>query len=269
LLNGNFANGVVIDEIARVLLLVLLSSVRLAATLAIVPFFSKQFVSGVGRNVVIFAMAIPLVPLLIAQLPNYHLDSLATAGILIKEVVIGVTLGYATGFVFYVAEGVGFVVDVQRGSSMATIFDPMAGTQTSLMGSMLLQMMSTMFFSTGGFLFLLSIVYKTYTLWPVFTFSSIPAASFAQFFLDMLDQVMQVMFCLAAPILIVLFLAEFGLGMVNRFAPQLNVFFLAMPIKSWLSMAFLLLYMSIIGHFFKKYFMYNSKVLEFINIFFK
>jgi len=83
----------------------------------------------------------------------------------------------------------------------------------------------------------------------------------------MLDQMMQVMFWLAAPILIILFLAEFGLGMANRFAPQLNVFFLAMPIKSWLSMAFFLLYMSIIGHFLKTYFMYNSKVLEFINIF--
>jgi type III secretion protein T len=247
----------------------MLGSVRLAATWAIVPFFSKQFVSGVGRNVVIFAMALPLVPLLIAQLPSYHLDSLTTAGILIKKVVIGVTLGYATGFIFYVAEGVGVVVDMQRGLSMATIFDPMAGTQTSLMGSTLLQMMSAMFFSAGGVLFLLSIIYKTYTIWPVFTLSLMPGASFAQFFLDMLDQVMQVMFCLAAPILIVLFLAEFGLGMVNRFAPQLNVFFLAMPIKSWLPMAFLLMYMSIIGHFFKKYFMYNSKVLEFVNIFSK
>jgi type III secretion protein T len=171
--------------------------------------------------------------------------------------------------VFYVAEGLGFVIDVQRGSSMATIFDPMAGTQTSLMGSTLLQMMSAMFFSAGGFLFLLSTIYNTYTIWPVFVFSLMPGADFAQFFLDMLDQLMQVMFCLAAPILIVLFLAEFGLGMINRFAPQLNVFFLAMPIKSWLSMAFLLMYMSIIGYFFKKYFMYNSKVLEFINIFSK
>jgi type III secretion protein T len=152
---------------------------------------------------------------------------------------------------------------------MATIFDPMAGNQTSLMGSTLLQIMSALFFAVGGFLFLMSLIYKTYVVWPVFALSITMDASFAQFFLDMLDQVMQVMLCLAAPILIVLFLAEFGLGMVNRFAPQLNVFFLAMPIKSWLSMAFLLMYMGIIGHFFIIYFMQNSKVLEFINLFSK
>ncbi|MDR0715439.1 MAG: type III secretion system export apparatus subunit SctT [Puniceicoccales bacterium] len=258
-----------IEEITNVLLLLVISAVRLAAVLSVVPFFSKQFVVGTGRNVVIFAMVLPLLPLLIAQLPNHSLDFLTVLGVLIKEVIIGVTLGFATGFIFYVSEGVGFVVDVQRGSSMATIFDPMAGSQTSLMGSILLQIMSAMFFSMGGFLFLMSIIYKTYTAWPVFLSCPIPDASFAHFFVNMLDQIMEVMLCLAAPILIVLFLAEFGLGMVNRFAPQLNVFFLAMPIKSWLSMAFLLMYMGIIGHFFAKYFMYNSKVLEFLNIFSK
>lgn len=258
-----------IDDTARMMLLLVLSSVRLAATLAIVPFFSKQFVAGAGRNVIIFSMALPLIPLLISQFPNYYLDSLTGSIILIKEVIIGVSMGFATGFVFYVAEGVGFVIDVQRGSSMATIFDPMAGTQTSLMGSMLLQIMSVMFFATGGFLFLLSLIYKTYLIWPVFSHFTMIGTSFAEFFLNMFDQIIEVLLCLAAPILIVLFLAEFGLGMVNRFAPQLNVFFLAMPIKSWLSMCFILMYMGIIGYFFEKYFMYSSKISEFIKVFSK
>ncbi|MDR1255472.1 MAG: type III secretion system export apparatus subunit SctT [Puniceicoccales bacterium] len=258
-----------VDDISRILLLFVLCSVRLAATLAIVPFFSKQFIPGAGRNCVILAMAMPLIPLLIAQLPDYNVNWLTMSGILVKEVTIGGVLGFATGFIFYVSEGVGFVVDVQRGSSMATIFDPMAGSQTSLLGSTLLQIMSAMFFASGGFLFLMSLIYKTYVLWPVFSFSLFPNVTFAQFFLDMFDQIMEVLLCLAAPILIVLFLAEFGLGMVNRFAPQLNVFFLAMPIKSWLSMAFLLMYMNIISGFFKKYFMYDSKILEFLHIFSK
>lgn len=256
-----------IDDTARMMLLFVLSSVRLAATLAIVPFFSKQFVSGLGRNVVIFGMALPIIPVLIDQAPHYNMDSITVAIVLVKEVVIGVTMGFATGFIFYVAEGVGFVVDVQRGSSMATIFDPMAGSQTSLMGSMLLQLMSILFFTSGGFLFLMSLIYKTYVLWPVLSSFDPISPAYSQFFIDMLDQIMEVLLCLGAPILLVLFLSEFGLGMVNRFAPQLNVFFLAMPIKSWLSMVFLLMYMSIIGYFFQKYFMYDSKILEFINIF--
>ncbi|MDE6432453.1 MAG: flagellar biosynthetic protein FliR, partial [Opitutales bacterium] len=152
------------NELIHVMILLALSTVRLAATLAIVPFFSKQFVPGLGRNVATFGLALPIIPLLISQFPDYELNSTALMLILVKEVMIGVSMGYATGFIFYVAESVGFVVDVQRGSSMATIFDPMAGSQTSLMGSTLLQLMSILFFSTGGFLFLLSLIYKTYVL---------------------------------------------------------------------------------------------------------
>jgi type III secretion protein T len=41
----------------------------------------------------------------------------------------------------------------------------------------------------------------------------------------------------------VMFLATLGLGFVNRTAPQLNVFFLSMPVKSALGIAFLIIYL--------------------------
>ena len=43
-----------------------------------------------------------------------------------------------------------------------------------------------------------------------------------------------------------MFLATIGLGFVNRTAPQLNVFFLSMPIKSALGVAFLIIYLQYI-----------------------
>jgi type III secretion protein T len=44
-------------------------------------------------------------------------------------------------------------------------------------------------------------------------------------------------------VIMVMFLATVGLGLVNRTAPQLNVFFLSMPIKSALGIAFLIIYL--------------------------
>ncbi|MDR1595611.1 MAG: type III secretion system export apparatus subunit SctT [Puniceicoccales bacterium] len=258
-----------IDEIAILCFLVVVSMVRLGAALAIAPFFSRQFIVGTGRNVVMFSLSLPLFPLVFPTIPAGRFAILTIGFLLVKEAVIGIILGFVTGFIFYVAEGVGFIVDVQRGSSMATIFDQMAGSQTSLMGSFLIQMMSVAFFSAGGFLFFLTLIYKTYQVWPVFSFFPTFEGSFIVFFTNLLNQLMSIIFCLAAPILIVLFLAEFGLGMVNRFAPQLNVFFLSMPLKSWLSMMFLLMYLSFLGHFFEKYFTTDSKLLEFVKTFVK
>ncbi|MDR1891319.1 MAG: type III secretion system export apparatus subunit SctT [Puniceicoccales bacterium] len=258
-----------LKEISSTCALIIIAMVRLGAALAVAPFFSRQFVVGTGRNVAILSLSLPLFCLVFPTLPQGQFAILMMGGLLIKEAVIGIVLGFVTSFIFYTAEGVGFVVDVQRGSSMATIFDPMAGTQTSLMGSFLIQMMSVAFFSAGGFLFFLDLMYKTYQVWPVFSYFPKFEAGFAVFFMDLIRDLMGVMFCLAAPILIVLFLAEFGLGMVNRFAPQLNVFFLAMPIKSWLSMMFLFMYLSLLNTFFERYFTSESKLAEFVKIFVK
>ena len=43
-----------------------------------------------------------------------------------------------------------------------------------------------------------------------------------------------------------MFLATLGLGLVNRTAPQLNVFFLSMPVKSALGIALLVIYLPFI-----------------------
>jgi type III secretion protein T len=258
-----------LSELTNICFLLLLSIVRLAAALAIIPIFSKQFIVGVGRNVIILGMALPLFYFLYPTLPKENLSLLMLVAILFKEVTIGLMLGFVGTFIFFVAESVGFIIDIQRGASMATTFDAIAGTQTSLLGSFLLQMLTVFFFTTGGFLFFLTLIYKTYEVWPVFQLAIAIESDLSQYFLAFADELMEVTFCLCAPVLIVLFLAEFGLGMVSRFAPQLNVFVIAMPIKSWLSMFFLLLYFSFLGQLFRHYFYGSGKMPQFINHFFR
>jgi type III secretion protein T len=59
-----------------------------------------------------------------------------------------------------------------------------------------------------------------------------------------MDSGMRLMFVLAAPIIALMFLAEFGLAIVSRFAPQIQVFILAMPIKSAIAILILIFYFS-------------------------
>ena len=62
------------------------------------------------------------------------------------------------------------------------------------------------------------------------------------FALDTLDGMIRSTVIISAPVIIIMFLATIGLGFVNRTAPQLNVFFLSMPIKSALGVAMLVVY---------------------------
>jgi type III secretion protein T len=61
-----------------------------------------------------------------------------------------------------------------------------------------------------------------------------------------LDGMLRDTVVISAPVLIVMFLATVGLGLVNRTAPQLNVFFLSMPVKSALGIAMLIVYLPFI-----------------------
>ena len=51
---------------------------------------------------------------------------------------------------------------------------------------------------------------------------------------------------LAAPVVIAMFLAEFSLAVISRFAPQIQVFVLAMPIKSIIAMFILVFYFGVL-----------------------
>ena len=138
----------------------------------------------------------------------------------------------------------GFFIDNQRGASMADGADPLSGEQTSPLGSFFFQSAVYLFFSTGAFLTLLGVVYASYEIWPVTRL--IPLNVFRDidvplFFAGRVGWLMLMMLLLSGPIVVACLLADVSLGLINRFASQLNVYVLAMPIKSGVA-AFLMLF---------------------------
>ena len=61
------------------------------------------------------------------------------------------------------------------------------------------------------------------------------------FYIERFDELMRISLLLAAPVLCALTLLEVGLGLINRYAPQLNVFTLSLALKSWLAILILAL----------------------------
>lgn len=235
------------------LLALLICNVRLMAFCQISIFFSTQYLTGLGRNASILSLALILFPMVYpSALQHAYGDFLPCLGYMLKEVFLGTVMGFLSNFMFYVAQGAGFLIDTQRGASMASIFDPLTNSQTSPLGEFLLKFALVLALTSGAFLLLLEAFYQSYQQWPIFA----PLPTFNVFWRDfflktMGDGLLQEMVGLCGPVLFILFLAEFGLGMVTRFAPQLNVFFLAMPIKSALAMFFVILYLTFLIDYFK------------------
>jgi type III secretion protein T len=102
---------------------------------------------------------------------------------------------------------------------------------------------STLFFVGGAVFVLLAALYMSYGIWPVFTPGLSMTGEAPLVILGSADDMLRTTVIISAPVIMVMFLATLGLGLVNRTAPQLNVFFLSMPVKSALGIAFLIIYL--------------------------
>lgn len=237
---------------------------RLVAVFGVIPFLSRQILPGMIRNSIIVSFVFIIYPLVLPTIPKETVPVPVLMAVIGKEIIIGVLIGFLVSIIFWVAESVGFFIDNQRGATMASVMDPMSGSQTSPLGSMFLQLAAVLFFTTGGFLTLLSGLFESYRLWPIFSFFPSIDKGFALFFLQQVDFLMKFTVLLAAPVVIAVFVSEFGLGLINRFAPQLNVFFLSMPIKSAISAVVLILYLATLAYFFREYFTGLETLFEFL-----
>lgn len=126
---------------------------------------------------------------------------------------------------------------------------PITGDETSPTGSFLVQSTVYAFFATGSFAALLALLYSTYEIWPVFSF--LPAELFektgaALFFGEKLAQLAANIMLISAPIVLACLFADAALGLVNRFAPQLNVYVLAIPVKCAAASFLLLFYFAVL-----------------------
>lgn len=231
------------------LLAVLLGMPRLFMVIQTVPFMGGNIVTGQIRVAVVFSCYMFIHPLVMNQLDVPQVLTVAAlghfAGIILKECFLGFLLGFLSGMLFWAIQCAGFFVDNQRGASMASGADPLSGEETSPLGSLMFQCAVFLFFSGGAFMAFITLVFSSYEAWPVA--SLLPAGLFggeglSLFFAGRVAWLMSTMILLSAPIVAACLLTDMSLGLINRFAAQLNVYVLGMPIKS--ALAALLLFLS-------------------------
>lgn len=234
----------VINEYKPYLLALLLSLARPHAFLSSSQILAPSAVPRLARNAAILTITIPIVPVNLAYarlieptLWNYVL-------LFAKEYAIGFLLGYGVAWLFWAVQTAGAFIDNQRGAAIASSIDPLQGHETSPLGNLFSQAFVTYFFSVGGFLLVVKILYASFSAWPVMRGLPLLSPELPVLALEIMDTGMRLMFVLAAPAIAIMFLAEFGLAIVSRFAPQLQVFILAMPIKSALALLILIFYFS-------------------------
>ena len=237
-------------EFHRWILAAVLAMARIGGAFAICPALTESMIPGVARRAAVLGFSCIAIPFIKAGMPPGEPNAWMFGLLALKEAFIGFLIGFFAAIPFWVAENVGNFIDNQRGATMGEVYSPLNGSQVSTTGIFFTQIVSTVFFVSGAVFLVLGALYKSYSIWPAFPAD---AASFIAFapnapvqILGALDGMLKTTVVISAPVIIVMFLATIGLGFVNRTAPQLNVFFLSMPVKSALGIAMLIVYLPFI-----------------------
>ena len=224
---------------------------RMVGMMTALSFLGPNMLGGaLVRNGVAAALSLLVYPIVSAQIAEAQLSALQFAGAAAKEFLIGMLVGSVVMVIFWAVQAVGNFIDNQRGATMASSMDPLVGEQSSPLGLFMTQSMVAVFFATGLFNGFLDGVYLSYELWPATSFWPYMDTNVLTFFVAQFALISQIALVVGGPVVIAMFLSELGLGFVSRFAPQLNVFFLSMPVKSAVASLMLILFWGILIVFF-------------------
>lgn len=212
-------------------LLLGLSATRVAVAFLLVPLFTAELLPATVRNAIFLAVA--LLGLALQPSPGpVALSGWQWVVVFGKEAFIGGAMGVMFAGVMWAFEAAGQLIDSKIGATQAQVTDPMSGHQTSLNGALFGRLASWVFMAFGGFMVMIGTLIESFALWPVHSPFPGLAEGGARVFEGELGRVMAMTLLVAAPALVLLYVVEGVLGLVNRYAQQLNVFSLSMSLKA-------------------------------------
>ncbi|KAA0947099.1 EscT/YscT/HrcT family type III secretion system export apparatus protein [Pseudomonas sp. ANT_H14] len=212
----------------------------------LVPAFCFQHVRGMPRHVIVLVMALLPTPGIHAVLVDQEFTLLLISALVFKEVALGLLLGILLAMPFWLFEGVGALLDNQRGALIGGQLNPSLGPDATPIGHMFKQLSIFLLIVTLGLGAMTQVIWDSYLIWPPTVWLPVPAVNGFSTFLQLLADTFTHMTLYAAPFIALLLLIEFAIALLSLYSPQLQVMVLSMPAKSLAGLAFLLLYLPVL-----------------------
>lgn len=162
----------------------------------------------------------------------YPLDLRSLGPVLLtlgQEILIGAVLGLTARLTMSALHVAGSVIAQQVGLGFVTAVDPHQGQQSVIVGNFLTVLAVTLIFATDMHHLVLAALNDSYTL---FRPGEVPlSGDIAALVTRTIAAAFRVGIQLAAPLLVFALLFNLGLGILARLMPQMQVFFVAMPLS--------------------------------------
>ena len=201
--------------------------VRVLALISALPVLGQRMVPARVRIALAFFVALAAQASL-PSMPVVPLDSPLAFVLIVQNLLIGITIGFAVRIVFAAVEFAGEVIGLQMGLNYAGFFDPASGGQGTATSRFFGMTIGWLFIVINGHLLVVMAVVKSFTAFPV------GPEPFA--FLRTLQphswgaEVFALGLWIALPLVGMLLFVNLVLGIISRVAAQMNVFAIGFPV---------------------------------------
>ncbi len=154
-----------------------------------------------------------------------------------KEIVTGLVMGYTLNFVFYGIAYAGSLIGYDMGLMFAEVLNPMQETQNNVVGEVIFYAAIMVFFLINGHHHFITAVVASFNVVPVAKWTV--NEPLLQLVIKYSFAVFTIALKIASPILVSFFLVHIAEGIIARVIPNIQVFFVAQPVK--IGLGFLLL----------------------------
>lgn len=223
----------------QVLITFILIFARISSFMIIAPGFSLKQAPIMLKVGLSFFISVSIYSMMSELLVVSNLIILVL--LIIKEILVGVALGFVVQLIFSAVEMAGQLIDFQVGFSMGSVYDPSVGIQASNYGRLYYWIALVLFFLTDMHHLVLINLMNSFDFVPLGTANM--AGHTVEGMIRLFGGVFETSVLLAAPVVLVALVTDCVLGIVSRSVPQINVLMLGMPMKILISFFFILLFL--------------------------
>ncbi len=225
---------------------------RIAGALMFLPGFSSQNVSTNIRALLALAIGLVIMPSVAHLVPTIPNNPLSLGLLLMGEILYGSIIGLLAKIIVGALQTAGTVISFTSAMANAMATDPISEQQSAVVGTLITVTATTMLFVLDLHHLMITAVVDSYTL---FVPGSAPqTGDLAALITGHVAGAFRLGVTLAAPFIVISFSFNLALGIMSKLMPQLQVYFVGLPLGIMLAFGTLLLCIGAIVMIFAGYF---------------
>lgn len=203
--------------------------VRIVAALIFLPIVEESRIPKVALAGISLAIALSAY-FKIDVTANYYEPNLVSYTILlVKEMIVGLIIGFVVKIFFQIYPFVGSLLSMQGGISMSVVMDPSSGTQSTQIGRIYNLGLAAVFIASGGYHWFIHTLVDSFTLIPIG--KEVFGPHLVTTMVETVGNYLEIGLKLSMPIIGVILVVDFAMGILARTVPQMNMFVIGIPIK--------------------------------------